>query len=46
LSEDGKQTTFATYEKRAKAPYEKIDKESLAKVFLMINKKRGYKSTI
>jgi CRISPR-associated endonuclease Csn1 len=45
LSEDGKQTTFATYEKRAKAPYEKIDKESLAKVFLMINKKRGYKSS-
>jgi len=45
LSEEGKQTTFATYTERAKAPYEKIDKDSFAKVLLMINKKRGYKSS-
>ncbi len=45
LSEDGKNTTFSTYELRAKAVCEKISKENLAKVFLMINKKRGYKSS-
>lgn len=44
LSEDGKGTTFITYKLRAKAAREKISKEDLAKVFLMINKKRGYKS--
>jgi CRISPR-associated endonuclease Csn1 len=45
LSEEGKQTTFTTYEKRAKAVSEKISKEDFAKILLMINKKRGYKSS-
>lgn len=45
LSEEGKQTTFATYAQRAKSPREEISKEDLAKVLLMINKKRGYKSS-
>ena len=45
LSEDGLNTTFSTYEKRARAAKEKISKEDFAKVLLMINKKRGYKSS-
>ena len=45
LSEEGEKTTFTTYEKRAKAVNEKISKEDFAKVLLMINKKRGYKSS-
>jgi len=45
LSEEGKNTTFSTYEYRAKATKEKISKNSFAKVLLMINKKRGYKSS-
>ncbi len=45
LSEEGKLTTFDTYEQRAKAPREKIAKDDLAKTLLMINKKRGYKSS-
>jgi len=44
LSEEGK-ATFETYKIRAKAAKEKIIKEELAKVLLMINKKRGYKSS-
>ncbi len=44
LNEDGKATTFSTYKKRAMAAKEKISKEDFAKVLLMINKKRGYKS--
>ncbi len=44
LNEDGKATTFSTYQKRARATKEKICKEDFAKVLLMINKKRGYKS--
>ncbi len=44
LSEDGKGTTFLTYKLRAKSARQKISKEDLAKVFIMINKKRGYKS--
>lgn len=45
LAEDGKHSTHSTYALRAKAACEKIDKESFAKVLLMINKKRGYKSS-
>ncbi|NKI27961.1 type II CRISPR RNA-guided endonuclease Cas9 [Arenibacter sp. 6A1] len=44
LSEQNK-TTHSTYELRAKAPSEKISKEDFARVLLMINKKRGYKSS-
>ncbi|HUH74251.1 MAG TPA: type II CRISPR RNA-guided endonuclease Cas9 [Chitinophagales bacterium] len=45
LAEDGKQTTFETWHLRAKSVSEKIEKEELARVFLAINKKRGYKSS-
>ncbi len=45
LSEGGENSSFTTYEKRAKATKEKISKEDFAKVLLMINKKRGYKSS-
>tara|TARA_R110000744_G_scaffold361850_1_gene469739 strand:+ start:1176 stop:5306 length:4131 start_codon:yes stop_codon:yes gene_type:complete len=44
LSEDGK-TTHSTYELRAKAPSEKLSNEDFSRVLLMINKKRGYKSS-
>lgn len=44
LSESGKGTTFDTLRIRAKAADEPISREELAKVFFMINKKRGYKS--
>lgn len=44
LCEDGNKTTFETYHLRAKAAKEEISLEELARVFLMINKKRGYKS--
>lgn len=45
LSEEGKGTTFLKYKLRAKAVTEKISKKDFAKVLLMINKKRGYKSS-
>lgn len=45
LSENGNQTTFETYRLRAKAATEEISLEELARVLLMINKKRGYKSS-
>ena len=45
FSEEGKNTTYSTYALRAKAPLEKISKEDFARVLLMINKKRGYKSS-
>ena len=44
LTENGNQTTFETYRQRAKSAKEEISLESLARVLLMINKKRGYKS--
>jgi len=43
LSEEGK-GIFYTYSVRAKAAKEKINKEDIARVLLMLNKKRGYKS--
>lgn len=45
LAEDGKQTTFETWYLRGKSVSVKIEKEELARVFMAINKKRGYKSS-
>lgn len=45
LAENEKESTYSTYQFRAKAANEKISKEQFAKVLLMINKKRGYKSS-
>ncbi|WP_461534183.1 type II CRISPR RNA-guided endonuclease Cas9 [Sinomicrobium sp.] len=45
LAENGKNTTHQTWELRAKSVLERIEKEELARVFLAINKKRGYKSS-
>lgn len=44
LCEEGNRTTFETYRLRAKAAKEEITLEQFARVLLMINKKRGYKS--
>ena len=45
LSESGNKTTFETYRLRAKAVTETISLQEFARVLLMINKKRGYKSS-
>ena len=45
LSEDGEDSTFSTYRLRARAASDEISLEELARVLLMINKKRGYKSS-
>lgn len=45
LSENGNYSTFNTYHLRAKAVKEEITLEEFARVLLMINKKRGYKSS-
>lgn len=45
LSENGNRTTFETYRLRAKAATREISLEEFARVLLMINKKRGYKSS-
>lgn len=45
LSENGNRTTFETYRLRAKAAVDEISLQELARVLLMINKKRGYKSS-
>lgn len=45
LSENGNHTTFETYRLRQKAVTEKVSLEQFARVLLMINKKRGYKSS-
>jgi len=45
LSENGNATTFETYGLRAKAATEEISLEQFSRVLLMINKKRGYKSS-
>ncbi|UKK57542.1 type II CRISPR RNA-guided endonuclease Cas9 [Prevotella communis] len=44
LCEDGKGTTYETLMLRSKAAREEISLSELARVLLMINKKRGYKS--
>lgn len=45
LCEDGKGTTYETLTLRSKAASEEISLKELARVLLMINKKRGYKSS-
>ena len=45
LSENGNRTTFKTFRLRAKAATDEISLEDFARVLLMINKKRGYKSS-
>lgn len=45
LSENGNKTTFETYRLRAKAATEEISLKEFARILLMINKKRGYKSS-
>ena len=45
LAEDGKGTTFETLRLRAKSAKELVSLEELARILLMINKKRGYKSS-
>lgn len=45
LSEEGNHSTFKTYESRAKAATGEIGLHDFAKVLLMINKKRGYRSS-
>ncbi|WP_370897919.1 type II CRISPR RNA-guided endonuclease Cas9 [Chryseobacterium gossypii] len=45
LTEIGKNSTFQTQELRAKAAKEKIELVDFARVLLLINKKRGYKSS-
>lgn len=45
LTEDGKQTTFETWQLRARAASDRIELIELARVLLAINKKRGYKSS-
>ena len=44
-AENGKSTTFSSYQLRAKAAVEAVSKEELVQVLLMLNKKRGYKSS-
>lgn len=45
LTEIGKSSTFETLTLRSKAASEKIELHQLSKVLLVINKKRGYKSS-
>lgn len=45
LAEDGKNTTFETWQLRSKAAKQRIEKVEFARVLLAINKKRGYKSS-
>lgn len=44
LGEEGNFSTFQTYRCRAKAATEEVTLEEFARILLMINKKRGYKS--
>ena len=45
LAENGNQTTFETFKLRALAATQQIELDQFARVLLMINKKRGYKSS-
>ncbi|MEC4117458.1 type II CRISPR RNA-guided endonuclease Cas9 [Myroides phaeus] len=45
LAENGNQSTFETFLLRDKAATQQISLEELSRVLLMINKKRGYKSS-
>lgn len=44
-AESGAATTFSSYQLRAKSATEAVTKEELVQVLLMLNKKRGYKSS-
>ena len=44
-AETGTSTTFSSYQLRAKSAVEAVTKEELVQVLLMLNKKRGYKSS-
>lgn len=44
-AETGKSTTFSSYQLRAKSAVEAVTKEEFVQVLLMLNKKRGYKSS-
>ena len=44
-AETGSATTFSSYQLRAKSATEAVTKEELVQVLLMLNKKRGYKSS-
>ena len=44
-TEKDKDSTFSAYQLRARAAFENISKPELVKVLLMLNKKRGYKSS-
>jgi CRISPR-associated endonuclease Csn1 len=44
-AETGKDTTFSSYKLRAQSATEAVGKEELVQVLLMLNKKRGYKSS-
>lgn len=44
-AEEGKSSTHQSYAIRAKAASEKVNPEELVRVLLMLNKKRGYKSS-
>lgn len=45
LSENGNKSTFETYRLRANAAIEEVSLEEFARILLMINRKRGYKSS-
>lgn len=45
LNENGNLTTFETIRLRAKSASESVELNELARILLMINKKRGYKSS-
>ena len=45
LAEHGNRTTFETYRLRAEAVKKEVSLPELARILLMINKKRGYKSS-
>ncbi len=45
MTEDGANTTYQTLDLRAKAASERVEKDELARIFIAINKKRGYKSS-
>ena len=44
-AETGSATTFSSYQLRAKSAVKAVNKEELVQVLLMLNKKRGYKSS-
>lgn len=45
LAENGNFSTFETYKLRSMAATEEVSLEALSRILLMINKKRGYKSS-